>query len=91
MLQYLIEHGKMDEWDLQKTYEDMKRKEKLRNSITSKISKGKDGKWRTYVNSGSERKLLKYKTKEGLERGSDPILSGFRGERRTGNISGCLF
>lgn len=29
MLQYLIEHGKMDESELQKTYEDMKRKEKL--------------------------------------------------------------
>lgn len=66
MLQYLIEHGKMDESELQKTYEDMKRKEKLEQH-TYKIWKGKDGKWRTYVNSGSERKLLKYKTKEGLE------------------------
>lgn len=49
MLQYLIENGKIDESELQKIYENMKRKERLKQH-TSKIWEGKDSKWRKMKN-----------------------------------------
>ena len=81
MLQYLIENGKIDESELQKTYENMKHKERLKQHI-SKIWEGKDSKWRTYVYYGSDRKLLKYKTKEGLEEALIRYYQGLEKEEK---------
>lgn len=58
LLQYLADRGNIDLPQIQAEYEAMRRKDIVEKFHKNKIWQGKDGKFRTYVNVGDNRKMV---------------------------------
>lgn len=65
-LQFAVEHGIIDLSQIQREVEEMKREELLRKHKHG-IWQGDDGRWKTYIGEGTERKLISRRTRYELE------------------------